>query len=194
MHIDDKRCHWQLNLDYICLGCRICLRLRFFCGKCYAFHFLTCFLCCPSMCFYVLSSAMSITISTKNDVRFVFTSSCLYDVSCLISYLSFVCVCLTHIVLFLCFCFLRIVHHVLLTLPEHLSSPPVFSLTRSLALCVCFVDRCLSFCAFSFGHCVVCSSSICGFWLPLWYLQTLPTSFSGLSILIAPSVFSNFYL
>jgi hypothetical protein len=27
----------------------------------------------------------------------------------------------------------------------------------------------------SFGHCVVCSSSIYGFWLPLWYLQTLPT-------------------
>jgi hypothetical protein len=24
-----------------------------------------------------------------------------------------------------------------------------------------------------FGHCVVCSSSIYGFWLPLWYLQTL---------------------
>jgi hypothetical protein len=32
--------------------------------------------------------------------------------------------------------------------------------TRSLVLCVCFVDRCLSFCTFSFGHCVVCSSSI----------------------------------
>jgi hypothetical protein len=30
--------------------------------------------------------------------------------------------------------------------------------TRSLDLCVCFVDRCLSFCTFSFGHCVVCSS------------------------------------
>ena len=45
--------------------------------------------------------------------------------------------------------------------------------TRSLVLCVCFVDRCLSFCAFSFGHCVFCSSSMCGFWLPLWYLQTL---------------------
>jgi hypothetical protein len=28
-------------------------------------------------------------------------------------------------------------------------------------------------CSFSFGHCVVCSSSIYGFWLPLWYLQTL---------------------
>jgi hypothetical protein len=53
----------------------------------------------------------------------------------------------------------------LFTLPEHLSSLPVFSgirVTRSLVLCVCFVDRCLSFCTFSFGHCVVCSSSIYG--------------------------------
>jgi hypothetical protein len=53
----------------------------------------------------------------------------------------------------------------LLTLPEHLSSPPVFSevrVTRSSVLCVCFVDRCLSFCTFSFGHCVVCFSSIYG--------------------------------
>jgi hypothetical protein len=32
--------------------------------------------------------------------------------------------------------------------------------TRSLVLCVCFVDRCLSFCTFSFGHCVVWSSLI----------------------------------
>ena len=44
--------------------------------------------------------------------------------------------------------------------------------TQSLVLCVCFVDCCLSFCTFSFGHFVVCSSSIYGFWLPLWYLQT----------------------
>ena len=28
---------------------------------------------------------------------------------------------------------------------------------------------------FLFGHCYVCSSSIYGFWLPLWYLQTLLT-------------------
>jgi hypothetical protein len=35
--------------------------------------------------------------------------------------------------------------------------------TRSLVLYVCFVDRCLSFCTFSFGHCVVGSSSIYGF-------------------------------
>ena len=32
--------------------------------------------------------------------------------------------------------------------------------TRSLVLYVCFVYRCLSFCTFSVGHCVVCSSSI----------------------------------
>jgi hypothetical protein len=64
----------------------------------------------------------------------------------------------------------------LLTLPEHPSSPPVFSgvrVTRSLVLYVCFVDRCLSFSTFSSRHCVVCSSSIYGFRLPLWYLQTL---------------------
>jgi hypothetical protein len=30
-------------------------------------------------------------------------------------------------------------------------------------LYVCFVDRCLFFCTFSVGHCVVCSSSIYGF-------------------------------
>ena len=66
----------------------------------------------------------------------------------------------------------------LLTLLEHLCSPPIFSevrVTRSLVLYVCFVDRCLSFCTFSFGHCVICSSSIYGFWLPLWILQTLLT-------------------
>jgi len=39
----------------------------------------------------------------------------------------------------------------LLTLPENLSSLPVFRwvlVTRSSVLCVCFVDRCLSFCPF----------------------------------------------
>ena len=61
---------------------------------------------------------------------------------------------------------MSLVEQELLIIPEHMSSPPV---TRS----VCFVDGWLSFCTFSFGHCVVCSSSIYGFWLPLWYLQTL---------------------
>jgi len=68
-----------------------------------------------------------------------------------------------------------LVEQELLILPEHLHSPPVFSgvrVTRSLVLCVCFVNRSLSFCTFSFDHCVVCSS-IYRFWLLLWYLQTL---------------------
>ena len=64
-------------------------------------------------------------------------------------------------------------------LNAYLSSPPVFSgvrVTRSLVLYICFVDGCLSFCPFSFGHCDVCSS-IYGFWLLLWYLQTLLIQF-----------------
>ena len=58
---------------------------------------------------------------------------------------------------------MSLVEQELLTLPEHLSLTPVFSgvrVTRSLVLYVCFVDRCLSFCIFSFGHCAVCYSSI----------------------------------
>ena len=72
-----------------------------------------------------------------------------------------------------------LVEQELITLPGHLSSPLNFSgvrVTRSLVLCVCFVDRCLSFCPFSFGHCVVCSSSIYRFWLPLWYLLVIVLS------------------
>jgi hypothetical protein len=45
------------------------------------------------------------------------------------------------------------------TLPKHLSLTPVFSgirVTRPLALCVCFVDRCLSFYTFSFGWPLCC--------------------------------------
>ena len=64
--------------------------------------------------------------------------------------------------------------HELLTLPEHLSFSGV-RVNRSLVLYVYFVDRCLSFCTFLFGHCVVCSYLICGFWLSLSYLQTLLT-------------------
>ena len=67
--------------------------------------------------------------------------------------------------------FQNVVEEELPTLPEHLSVPSVFSevrVTRSLVLCV---DRYLSFCPFYFGLCVVNSSSIYGFWLPLWYLQ-----------------------
>ena len=52
----------------------------------------------------------------------------------------------------------------LFTLPEHLSSPPVFSWVRvalSLVFCVVFCRSLffVFFCPFSFGHCVVCPSS-----------------------------------
>jgi hypothetical protein len=51
------------------------------------------------------------------------------------------------------------VEYELVTLPEHLRSPTVFSgvrVTRSLVLCVCFVERFFfSFYSISFGHCVV---------------------------------------
>jgi len=64
------------------------------------------------------------------------------------------------------------VEQALLALPGQIHILPVFSevrVTRSLVLYIC-----LSFCTFSVGHCVVCSSSIYGFWLPpLLYLQTL---------------------
>jgi hypothetical protein len=66
----------------------------------------------------------------------------------------------------------------LLTFPEHLRSLPVFSgvnFIRSLALCVCFVDRCLSLCTFSVDHFFVC----CLF-------------FFDIRILITPLVSSNF--
>ena len=62
-----------------------------------------------------------------------------------------------------------LVEQKLLILPEHLSSPPIFNgvrVTRYLVLCVCLVDRCLSFCTFTFGHFVVCSSSIYEFYYP----------------------------
>ena len=62
----------------------------------------------------------------------------------------------------------------LLTLPEQLSSLPVFSgfrVTLSLVLWVCFVDRCLSFwplCYLFFDWRILITS--------LWYLQALPTT------------------
>ena len=59
--------------------------------------------------------------------------------------------------------------------------------TRSLVLYVCFVDRCLSFCTFSFGLCIACSSSICEFWLSLCYLQTLIDQCAELNIFVCHS-------
>ena len=62
----------------------------------------------------------------------------------------------------------------LFTLPEDLRSSPAFigvPVTRSLVLCVCFVDRCLSICPVSFW--LLCCLSIFDlhFWLPLNILK-----------------------
>ena len=62
-----------------------------------------------------------------------------------------------------------LVEQELLTLPEHLISPPFlvgFVLLGFCFMCVCFVDRWLSLCSFSFCHCIICPSSTYGFWLP----------------------------
>ena len=56
-----------------------------------------------------------------------------------------------------------LVEQEVLTLPEHLNSHPVYSevrVTRYLVLCVCFVDRCLSFCHFSSSYFIFFPSSI----------------------------------
>ena len=63
----------------------------------------------------------------------------------------------------------RLVEQEMPILPEHLSSPRVLVWVRSLVLCVCFVDRCLS----------------------LFYWPLCCLSFFDLRILITPLVSSN---
>ena len=68
---------------------------------------------------------------------------------------------LYHIILYQIHLALNIKIVFLLLYIKYLSSPPVFSevrVTRSLVVYVCFIDRCLTFCTFSFGHCIVCPS------------------------------------
>jgi hypothetical protein len=62
----------------------------------------------------------------------------------------------------LCLCIVFLLYLLLNESPSGFSGIRV---TQSLVLYICFVDRCLSLCPFSFGHCVVCPSSIYGFWL-----------------------------
>jgi hypothetical protein len=58
---------------------------------------------------------------------------------------------------------------VLSVLLRYTASDYLFGIFRPLC-CLFFFDiRLLITSVVSFGHCVVCSSSIYGFWLPLWY-------------------------
>ena len=86
--------------------------------------------------------------------------------------------------------------HIFLQFIKLISHRLKIFVTGSLVLYVCFEDRYLSFCTFSFGHCVVCSSLIYRFWLTLWYLRytdsDCPFGILDIQILIAPLVSSNF--
>jgi hypothetical protein len=52
----------------------------------------------------------------------------------------------------------------------------IISFQVSLVFYVMFCRSLFVLSYFSFGHCIVFPSSIYGFWLPLWYLQTFPIS------------------
>ena len=58
------------------------------------------------------------------------------------------------------------------TLLEYMCSPPLFVFLDRLFSVKWFADCCkFVLLSFSFGHCFVCTSSIYGFWLLLWYFQ-----------------------
>jgi hypothetical protein len=65
---------------------------------------------------------------------------------------------------------IKLVKQELLTLPQHMSSPPVFigvRVTQSLFFCVMLWMSFVCHFGLFFGHCDVCPS-IYRFWLPLW--------------------------
>jgi len=78
----------------------------------------------------------------------------------------------------------------LLTLAEQLGSSPVILLRfvlLDLWFCVwCFVDRCLSFCPFSFGYCVVCPS------IYTIFITHLVSSNNRFLVFISPYSISHF--
>jgi hypothetical protein len=96
---------------------------------------------------------------------------------------------LWHLQSFLVLFLLAIVLSVLLL---SLASDYLFGIFKLFLSFFCWPLCCLSFfhlwllitslassyfsCPFSFGHCAVCPSSIYGFWLPLWHLQTFLTT------------------
>ena len=122
----------------------------------------------------------SATISLYNDDLFVFTPICCVGGSCFICYLYlFTFTGVQHdFHLTWCSCLLTTTRRVSLvkqelsTLPEHLITTPVFNVVHvaeSLVFCVVF---CISLFLFSVDYCIACFSSIEGFWLSIWYIQT----------------------
>ena len=84
----------------------------------------------------------------------------------------------------------------LLILPQHPSSPLVcrgVRVTRSLVLCVCFVDRYLFFCAFSFDHYLISSHSSCTVLSISSVIGFSRSLFFHLRILFTPFGIFNFF-
>jgi hypothetical protein len=73
--------NWKMNIEI-----KWCGNMAVWSSVCYVAHLLSVFVCCPIMWRCVLSSVLwcPLRFPHKNDVRFVFTSSCLYDGLCLI--------------------------------------------------------------------------------------------------------------
>ena len=65
---------------------------------------------------------------------------------------------------YICFCSILIYRIIYIQIVPLLRG---FRVTRSLVVCVCFVDCCVSF----FFWLLCCLSLIYGFWLPHWYLS-----------------------
>ena len=66
--------------------------------------------------------------------------------------------------------------------------------SQSIFSFICMFCMYLLVCVFSFGHCVVCSSSNYGIWLPLWYLQSLLINLkfkNNIPILLLPQIICN---
>ena len=83
----------------------------------------------------------------------------------------------------------------LFTLPEHLSSPPIFNgvrITRSLVLYVCFVDGFfLEGASFQGSDCSMCSIDHCLYFCQFSFGQLL-CLFFDLRLLVTSLVYSNF--
>ena len=90
------------KVSYIIYMYNVCVSHLFSFLCCPCLYVLSSVLCCP--CLYVLSSVLCcpLRFRHKNDVLFVFTSSCLQESACLI---YVICVCLRIMVCNVLFCF-----------------------------------------------------------------------------------------
>jgi hypothetical protein len=84
--------------------------------------------------------------------------------------------------------------HIPLDMRMHFASPTVVVYIRRGLQFKIYLKFC-NCCLFSFGHCILCHSSIYGFWLLLWYLRFTasgyPFGILDLRLLVTPLVSSK---